>query len=77
MAGVTRIERIKIPNRDRAWAPFHLCGINPRKAANNEMCQSIAQALSRGEITDAEFRHACVKLLILNPSLADKPRGTV
>jgi hypothetical protein len=45
-------------------------GIDPRKAVDNPMCQSLAVEWSRGRMTRVEFDHACRNLLILNPKLA-------
>lgn len=49
---------------------FRANGIDPRKAINNLMCQSLAVEWSHGRMTRAEFDHACRNLLILNPKLA-------
>jgi hypothetical protein len=48
---------------------FRANGIEPRKAIDNPMCQSLAVSWSRGEIDRATFDHCCRNLLILNPKL--------
>jgi hypothetical protein len=71
------LHTINIPPRDPLNAAagivieaFRANGIDPRKAIDNPMCQSLAVSWSRGRMTRVEFDHACRNLLILNPKLA-------
>jgi uncharacterized protein YijF (DUF1287 family) len=71
------LHRLDIPPRDPLGAAADIViaalranGIDPRKAVDNPMCQSLAVEWSRGRMTRVEFDHACRNLLILNPKLA-------
>jgi hypothetical protein len=71
------LHTLNIPPRDPPKAAagivveaFRANGIDPRKAIDNPMCRSLVLAWTRGEMTLAEFDHACRNLLILNPKLA-------
>lgn len=44
-------------------------GIDPMKAASNQMICSLVGSWGRAEMTRDEFLHCCRNMAILNPSL--------